>query len=265
MNTYALVTGASGGIGYHIAHQLAGRKHNILLVARSEEKLKELSAQLANQYGVRCDYVSMDLSLPGAAKLLFDWCSSKKYEINILINNAGYGLFGYFDKQEVTEVRNMMQLNMNTMMELCHVFLPMLKLKSRSYILNVASTSSYQAVPTLSVYAATKAFVVLFTRGLRYELKRTSVSVSCLSPGTTGTNFMDRARMEALKIKAEKFSMPADEVARIGIEGMLNGKAEIIPGFINWISAKLTGFVPKALTEKIAAGIYKDGLDHPKG
>lgn len=260
MNTYALVTGASGGIGYHIAHQLAGRKHNILLVARSEEKLKELSAQLANQYGVRCDYVSMDLSLPGAAKLLFDWCSSKKYEINILINNAGYGLFGYFDKQDVAEVNNMMQLNMNTMVELCHVFLPMLKSKPSAYILNVASTASYQAVPTLAVYAATKAFVVLFTRGLRYEMKRSSVSVSCLSPGATSTNFIERARLDAIKKHADKFSMSAKAVAKIGIDGMFSSRAEIIPGFVNWISSQMTAFVPKSLTEKIAAGLYKDAL-----
>ncbi len=262
MSSYALITGASGGIGYHLALELARKKHNILLVARSEQKLKELSNQLVDQYGVKCDYLALDLSTKNSAPLLFNWCLTNKHEVDILINNAGYGLFGYFDKQDVMEVKNMMQLNMNTMMELCHLFLPMLKLKSRSYILNVASTSSYQAVPTLSVYAATKAFVVLFTRGLRYELKNTSVSVSCFSPGTTSTNFMDRARMDALKQKAEKFSMNAGDVARIGIEGMFNGKAEIIPGFVNWISAKLTGFVPKALTERIAAGIYKDALDY---
>mgnify|MGYP006347927339 FL=1 len=126
--------------------------------------------------------------------------------------------------------------------------------------MNVASTASYQAVPTFSVYAATKAFVVLFTRWLRYELRDTSVSVTCLSPGATATNFVDRARLQAIKERADKFSMRAEEVARIGIDGMLKGKPEIIPGFVNWFSSQLTGFVPKALTEKIAAGLYKDAL-----
>jgi len=261
MTSYALITGASGGIGYHLAHELARKKHNVLLVARSEQKLKELSLQLVNEYGVKCDFISVDLSQSGAAKLLFDWCSSKKYDIDMLINNAGYGLFGYFEKQDVTEVNNMMQLNMSNMVELCHIFLPVLKSKPKSYILNVASTASYQAVPALSVYAATKAFVVLFTRGLRYELKDTSVSVSCLSPGATSTNFIDRAGMHALKERAEKFSMTADAVAKIGVAGMFNGKAEIIPGFVNWFSSQLTGFVPKFITEKIAAGLYKDALD----
>lgn len=260
MNDYALITGASGGIGYYFAHELARKKHNVLLVARSEEKLKELKNTLIEQYRIQCEYVAMDLSVTGAAEQLFGWCTSRKYEIDILINNAGYGLFGYFEKQELAEVKNMMQLNMDTLIELCHLFLPMLRTKPKAYIMNVASTTSYQAVPTFSVYAATKAFVVLFTRGLRYELKGTSVSVTCLSPGTTSTNFIDRARLQAIKERADKFSMSAEAVARIGIDGMLKGKAEIIPGFVNWFSSQLTGFVPKALTEKIAAGLYKDAL-----
>jgi len=260
MKDFALITGASGGIGYYFAHELARKKHNVLLVARSGDKLMELKNLLTERYQIQCEYVAMDLSVAGAADQLFDWCTTRNYEINILINNAGYGLFGYFEKQEVTEVKNMMQLNMNTLMELCHIFLPMLKTKPKAYIMNVASTASYQAVPTLSVYAATKAFVVLFTRGLRYELKNTSVSVSCLSPGATSTNFIDRARLQAIKERADKFSMSAGSVARIGIDGMLKGNAEIIPGFVNWFSSQLTGFVPKVLTEKIAAGLYKDAL-----
>ena len=261
MKDFALITGASKGIGYYFAHELARRKRNVLLVARSEQKLIELCYQLKEKYMVECNYLILDLSQPQAAKTLFDWCTENNYEVSVLINNAGYGLFGYFDQQNIKEIANMMQLNMNAMVELCHVFMPMLRSKPKAYLMNVASTSAYQAVPTLSVYAASKSFVILFTRGLRYELRGTSVSVSCYSPGTTSTDFMNRAKMEALKKKAEKFSMSAEVVARIGIDGMFHGKAEIIPGLVNWISAKLTSFVPKALTERIAAGIYKDALD----
>jgi short-subunit dehydrogenase len=120
----------------------------------------------------------------------------------------------------------------------------------------VASTSAYQAVPTMSTYAASKAFVILFTRALRMELAGTNVSVSCLSPGTTDTDFMNRANMQALKATAEKFNMRADAVARIAVKGMLAGKAEIIPGFVNWISSKMTFLLPKTVSEKVAAGIY---------
>jgi len=260
MNNYALITGASGGIGYYFALELAKKKHNLLLVARSEDKLKELKELLVNRFQIHCEYVVMDLSVSGAPRQLFEWCTARNYEIDMLINNAGYGLFGYFEKLDVAEVNNMMQLNMNALMELCHIFIPMLKAKPAAYIMNVASTASYQAVPTLSVYAASKAFVVLFTRGLRYELKGSSISVTCLSPGATSTNFIDRARMQAIKERADKFSMSAETVARIGIDGMLKGKAEVIPGFVNWFSSQLTGFVPKILTEKIAAGLYKDAL-----
>jgi short-subunit dehydrogenase len=121
----------------------------------------------------------------------------------------------------------------------------------------VASTASYQAVPTLATYAATKGFVVLFTRGLRMELKGTPISVTCLSPGATSTNFIDRAGMESMKEKAEKFSMKPEAVAKIAIDGMFKGKAEILPGFVNWISVQLTYFMPKAIPEKIAEGLYK--------
>jgi short-subunit dehydrogenase len=257
MNDFALITGASGGIGYYFAHELAKRKHNLILIARSEDKLQKLANELKEKYSISCNYLSIDLSQPNASEQVMSWCKDNHYEIDILINNAGYGLFGPFENQYLKDVTNMLQLNMNTLVELCHVFMPQLKSKSKAYILNVASTASYQAVPTLASYAASKAFVVLFTRGLRYELKDTNLSVSCFSPGTTSTNFMDRAGMQNLKERAEKFAMSAESVAKIGIEGMYKGKAEIIPGFVNWFSAKLTGFVPKALTEKIAASLYE--------
>ena len=174
-----------------------------------------------------------------------------------MINNAGYGIWGRVDSTSIESINNMMQLNMNVVANLCHALIPHLKKQRQSYILNVASTAAYQAVPTLTTYAATKAFVVLFTRGLRLELKDSPISVTCLSPGATSTNFIDRAGMESLKEKAEKFSMSAKEVAQIAIKGMFNKKAEVLPGFINWISVQLTYLMPKFIPEKIAAGLYK--------
>lgn len=261
MTEYSLVTGASNGIGYYFAHELAKRKHNVLIVARSEDKLQKLKSELISNYGVKCELLAIDLSMPGAAQQVLNWCNGNKYEVNTLINNAGYGLFGYVDKKAIADELNMMQLNMNVLVELCHAFIPMLKRQKKSYIMNVASTAAYQAVPGLTTYAATKAFVVLFTRGLRYELKNTSISVSCLSPGATATGFVDRAGLQAIQERADKFSMKADDVARIAIAAMLKGKAEIIPGWINKISAQLTYLVPKSITEKIAADLYKEALN----
>lgn len=254
---YALITGATRGIGKAIAGDLAARKFNLLLAARSEQLLKDASKELTDKYNIKCACLVVDLSELYAPDKVSEWIKKNNYDVSVLINNAGYGLWGRFDAADLTEQLNMMQLNMQTMTKLTYLMLPVLKKQPRAYILNVASTAAYQAVPTLTVYAASKSFIVSFSRGLRQELSESSVSVSCLSPGATETNFMDRARMEALKAKAAKFNMQPKDVARIAMKGMFSGKAEIIPGFINRFSVMMTYFIPKKLTEKIARGIYK--------
>lgn len=255
--TYALITGASGGIGLCLARELAKRKINLLLVARNESSLISACSNLKKEFGIDTDYLSVDLSEASATKAITNWLEQKSYSVNILINNAGYGIWGTVEATPFNELNNMMQLNMNAVANLCHALLPELKKHPKSYILNVASTAAYQAVPTLATYAATKAFVVLFTRGLRMELKGTNISVTCLSPGATSTNFIDRAGMNSMKERAEKFSMKPEPVAQIAIDGMFKGKAEILPGFVNWISVQLTYLMPKFIPEKIAEGLYK--------
>ena len=144
---------------------------------------------------------------------------------------------------------------------LTHVLLPVLHRAPKAYVLNVASTAAYQAVPSLALYAASKAFLLSFSRGLRYELKSSNVSVTCLCPGATITSFADRAGMGAeLQATANKVSMTAEAVAEAAVAGMLVGEAEIIPGVLNKVSAGLTSMVPKGLVEKIAAGIYEKYL-----
>ncbi len=253
---YSIITGASGGIGWAMAKELAARKHDILLLARSEEKLKQNTEEIHTTFGVKADYLSIDLSVPDAALAIKAWLEKNNYSIDILINNAGYALWGQVAELDRDELNHMMQVNMIAVADNCKVLLPLLQQQPKAYILNVASTSAYQAVPTLSTYAATKAFVLLFTRGLHMELNGSSVSVSCLSPGTTSTGFMDRAQMDALKATAEKFTMSPEVVATKAINGMFAGKAEIIPGFTNWIGAKMAEILPKAIPEKIAKGIY---------
>jgi len=254
---FALITGASGGIGLSMAHELARRKIDLLLVARSEDKLSNARKELEEKYKVRVEFLSCDLSKPGSVSVITDWINKNSFPVSILINNAGYGVWGTFEKTPWVQLSNMMQLNMTTLAELCHAMLPELKKHSQSYVLNVASTAAYQAVPTLATYAASKSFVVLFTRGLRKELNGSTVSVTCLSPGATSTSFIDRAGMGVLKERAEKFSMTADEVAKIAIKGMFNKRAEVITGFVNWLSVQFTYLLPKSLIENIAAGLYK--------
>lgn len=255
---YALITGASGGIGLAIAHELAGRKHDLLLIARSEEILKTNCQQLSEKHGIKAHYLAIDLSQPDISLSVRKWLEKNSFEIDILVNNAGFGSWGNFRDIAREELNQMMQLNMLTLADLCKVLAPLLEKQKKAYILNVASTASYQAVPTLATYAATKAFVLLFTRGLRWDMKGTSVSVSCLSPGATATGFMDRANMgDELKAKAEKFTMTSEEVAKIGVAGMLSGKAEIIPGLMNYVTVKAVEILPKVLPEKIAGNLYK--------
>ena len=254
---FALITGASGGIGFAIAKELAARKHDVLLIARNEQLLKQNCNFLKDTFGVSCDYLSLDLALPDASGRVVEWASTKGGGIDMLVNNAGFGSWGALRDLADGEFTGMMQLNMVTLATLCKRFIPILEKQPKAYILNLSSTAAYQAVPTLATYAATKAFVLVFTRGLKWETRGTNISVSCLSPGPTSTGFIDRANLGMIKDRAEKFSMKPEAVAKIAVNGMLAGKAEIIPGFTNWLSSKLAEIVPKNLTERIAMNLYK--------
>ncbi|MBB4108607.1 SDR family NAD(P)-dependent oxidoreductase [Pedobacter zeae] len=254
---YALITGASKGIGKSMAIALAKRKINLLLISRSVDELNALQTALENQYDVEVHSLAIDLSQIEAPKAVLNWVTENNYAIQILINNAGYGLWGKFGELDLAAQLEMCQLNMTTVTALCHLLLPVLLIEKKAYILNVCSTAAYQAVPTLAIYSATKAFILSFTRALRFELKDGPVSVSCLSPGPVDTGFAHRAGLDAFSKMAEKFNMQPDKVAEIAIKGLFAGKAEIIPGFTNIISVYANRILPKGFIEKMAAGIYK--------
>ena len=255
---YALITGASKGIGKAIAEELTKRKIDVLLVARSEDLLKEFARYLSQTYAAQAYYFAIDLSEIDAAKKIFDWCDLHNLFISILINNAGYGLNGSMEKYSLREHIDLMNVNMIVCVELIYLFLPQLKERPKAYIMNVASGAAYQAVPGLNIYAATKAFILSFSRGLRYELKHTNVSVTAVCPGTTNTDFITRANIKnerAIKL-AKKFSMQPEKVASIAVKGMFENKTEVVPGFINKLSKFLVWLLPTSLSEKGAATIY---------
>jgi short-subunit dehydrogenase len=258
MTTYALITGGSKGIGKAIAIELAKQKINVLLVSRSAQQLQEVTQSIKESYSVQADYLATDLSLNNAAETVFNWCKEKQYNIFILVNNAGYGLSGAFENSSMEANTNMLQLNMITTANMCRIFLPMLKEQPKSYILNVASSAAYQAVPFLGLYSASKAFVLSFSRALSHELKKTSVSVTVVSPGPTDTDFPQRAELkEKAQKAAQKYNMTPQAVASIAIKAMFEGKREVITGFINKLAAFLAWLSPKSITEITAAGIYK--------
>ena len=254
---YALITGATKGIGRSFAKILAEKGYNVLLVSRNESELKSVALSLQSDFNVDALYVAIDLSDDAAALKLAQWVDELAIPLSILINNAGYGLWGNFETLNLTEQLNMLNLNLTTVVKLTYLLLPALKKQPVSFILNVSSTAAYQAVPTLALYAASKAFILSFSRALRYELKNSAVSVSCLSPGPTDTGFANRAGMDSLAHLAEKFNMSPQTVAAIGLKGMFHKKAEIIPGFLNHISTLAARIVPKSWVESITAGIYK--------
>ncbi|OIR00618.1 NADP-dependent 3-hydroxy acid dehydrogenase YdfG [mine drainage metagenome] len=254
----ALITGASKGIGKAIAEILASKKINLLLVARSESLLKEHAYYLHSKFNVEVNYLVLDLSQTNAVEIIFDWCKNEKKEINILVNNAGYGLSGPFEKYSIEDHFEMMKVNMNVPVQLVYTFLPMLRRQTKSYILNIASTAAYQSVPGLNVYAATKAFILNFSRGLRYELRKSSISVTVISPGATDTDFPNRASItgeNAIKV-AEKFNMQPKAVAAIAVKAMFDEKAEVVAGILNKLTAFFVWLLPKQIAEKAAANIY---------
>jgi len=255
---YALITGGSKGIGKAIAHNLATKKINLLLIARSENLLSEIADDLPKKYGIEVKYLCVDLANENAAEIIFDWVIKNNIQINILINNAGYGLSGNFEKYTAQAHVEMMNVNMTALVKLTSLFLPMLRRQDNSYILNVASSAAYQAVPYLSTYAASKSFVLSFSRALRHELRKTSISVTCISPGGTDTDFANRADIGKKAIKAgEKLNMTATKVASIAVDSMFNKKREVITGFVNKLGSFLVWLSPKKLSENFAAKLYE--------
>ncbi|MEO0312048.1 MAG: hypothetical protein RIQ89_1705 [Bacteroidota bacterium] len=255
---FAIVTGASQGIGAAIAIELAQRGFSLLLIARSETKLLAVKNDLS-KFQIQAFTLALDLTQPNAMSKITEFIQENQITPTVLVNNAGYGLWGTFENLPLSAQENMMHLNMVVPVKITHALLPILKQQPQAYILNVASTAAYQAVPTLSIYAATKSFMLVFSRGLRKELADSNVSVTTLSPGATKTGFMDRAGMKhpLLVKRANQFSMSMEAVAAFGVKSMLTKKNEVIPGWINKISVAMTYWVPKALTEKIAANLYK--------
>lgn len=255
---YALITGASKGIGLAIAHELARRKFDLLLVARSEALLQEVAQRLATTHGIKASFLAIDLAQEGAAQRVFDWCSQHGYSVQMLVNNAGYGLSGPFDSHSVAQHTDMLAVNTTALMQLCYLFLPQLRQQPKAYILNIGSSAAYQAVPGLSLYAASKAFVLSFSRGLRQDLKRSSVSVTCVCPGATDTDFVTRAQIgEKGRKAAERVNMTPAEVAKQAVDATLAGKAEVVTGLINEVGKFMAWLMPKGLVEQTAGSIYE--------
>ncbi len=225
----ALVTGASSGIGKELAGIHAGNGGDLVLVARREDKLNELKAELENKHRIRVTVIAKDLTAPGAARETFEAVQADGLSIDYLINNAGFGGQGKFHERDWQEDQAMIQLNILALSELCHLFLPAMVKRNAGRILNVSSTASLPpGGPLQTVYFATKHYVSAFSYGLAGELHDSAVTVTALLPGATETGFAATASMESAGLFENSAS--ARSVAEDGYKGMLEGKLRVISG-----------------------------------
>lgn len=245
MKSYALITGATSGIGLSLARIHASKKGNLIIVGRNGAKLSKLKNELEHTFKIDVMAFSVDLSKETSVNKLINRIKDQKLRVKYLINNAGFGLYGEFKDTSIDREVEMIELNIKAVTMLSKAFLYDMKQHKKGYIMNVGSVASFLPGPLMSVYYASKNYVLAFSQALNEELKGTGVSVTCLCPGPTLTNFTKTARGEKAEILTSNL-MSADDVAQIGYESMLDRKTIVIPGFRN----KLIVFATRILSRR---------------
>ncbi len=254
----SLITGASSGIGEVFARRLAARGRNVLLVARSEEKLVTLCNELGRSKSIRAQHVALDLSLPESPARLFEETEKRGLSIDLLVNNAGFGSFGDFSKADQARELNMIDLNVKALVELTYRFLQPMRERKQGAIINVASTAGFQAVPFMATYAATKAFVLSFSEALWEENRPYGIKVMALCPGVTETNFFEAAHGHKPPARA---SQTPEEVVETALRGLARGKSHIISGWINRAMTESERLVPRSLVTRMAGRMMRGHYD----
>jgi uncharacterized protein len=242
----ALITGASGGIGKAFAEELAERKTNLVLVARSEEKLNQLAKKLKEKYQIQVDVIVKDLSELGATGEVFDIVKNKELTIDLLINNAGFGDYGEFAERDGERQIKMIQLNIIALVDLTHKFLPLMQQKRSGSIINVSSIAGFQPIPYISVYAASKAFILSFSQSLWAENRSYGVRVLCVCPGPTETSFFTEAKFPpTMAAKTQKITSP-EEVVKDALVALEKGESLVVSGgFVSKLIPQLSKLAPR--------------------
>ena len=248
MNT-TLITGASTGIGAAFARKLAARGRNVLLVARSEDKLVALCNELGRLTSIRAQYLALDLQQPDAGAQLFEETQKRELEIEMLINNAGFGSMGDFNKLDLDRELEMIQLNVRALVDLTHRFIGPMRERKRGTIINVASTAAFQAVPYMATYAATKAFVLSFSEALWEENRSHGVHVMALCPGVTETNFFEAAGIDRPPMRTIQ---TPEEVVETALRALPREKPTVISGWTNFLTVEAERFFPRSFVTRVA-------------
>jgi hypothetical protein len=258
----ALITGASFGIGLEFARIFAREGYNLVLVARSADRLRQLASELEKAHGARSLILAADLAEPGASAYVLDQTTRADIQVDVLVNNAGFGQYGLFAENDLEECLRQIQLNVTTLTHLTRLYLPAMIERAKTWsknggILNVASTAAFQPGPLMAVYFATKAYVLHFSEALANELHGTGVTVTCLCPGATATEFHKRANATGMRL-LKMGSMDARTVAEDGYRGLMAGKPVVISGLKNWLVAQSVRFSPRSMVTAIARKIQEE-------
>src|SRR5208283_5713590 len=256
---WALVTGASAGIGVAFARQLASEGTHLVLTARLQDRLEALAEKLRSTHGIRVEVFATDLSDPAAPRRIHEFTLEKQVDIELLINNAGFGQYGELPAVETQRLLDMVQVNCVAVVHLTRLYLADMVARKRGDVLILASTASFQAVPYISTYAATKAFDLLFAEGLAEEMKPHGIRVCALCPGSTESEFHAVAGQEEFATKNQE---TAEKVARTGLQALVAGKSYVISGLGNYLGAQCQRIVPRRLVTRIAATMFRPGKKH---
>jgi short-subunit dehydrogenase len=252
----ALITGASSGIGYELAKLFARDGYDVVLVATREETLRSVAKELEERFHAGTRVIAKDLSRPEGPREIFEELNRDGVCVDILVNNAGFGGLGPFAETDLKYNLDMIAVNLTGLTELCGVFLPRMLEQKHGRILNVASTAAFQAGPLMSVYYATKAYVVSFSEALANEVRGTGVTVSVLCPGPTETNFQKRAGTERSPLFSAVMAS-AQSVAEAGYRGMMRGKILIVPGLLNKIHVFMVRFLPRRIISHLVRAVQQ--------
>jgi short-subunit dehydrogenase len=256
----ALITGASGGIGLELAREFAKDGYNLVLVARSKEKLEQLAADFAKQYNISATVVAKDLAKASAPDELYNELKTQGIQIDALVNNAGFATYGKFVEIPLEKELQEMQLNMVTLTHLTKLFAKDMVARKNGKILNIASTAAFQPGPLMAVYYATKAYVLSFSEALANELEGTGVTVTVLCPGPTESGFQERAAMQESKLIQKggiAKMMTSEEVAAFGYQTSKRGQVTAIPGLMNQVGTVLPRFLPRRAVTRIIRGMQE--------
>ena len=253
---YALVTGASLGIGREIALELSRKGYNTLLVALDTPDLQAIKEKINQEFSTDVDAFGADITKPSAANEIYDWCKTSNYQVNILVNNAGFGEGGYFEDIPLERYFSMIDLNNKAYVALTHKFLPGMKQRGNCHIMNLSSMEATLPLPYKSVYTGTKNFIYAYSLALNEEIRRFGVKMTIVCPGPVLTNEGGLERIKSQGAKARLLLMMPDKVAKVAVKNMLNGMLISNPGKMNWWITKIAKFIPTRLKMKILEKIF---------